>query len=791
MKKISKMTYDNFIIYGEVDEQLPLYTDSLDTVYSLAGDNETISPNYEIRAINNSVSTLHGNSSVIQAINNVSINNGHMNFNGNSEIQLTNHLFNSKSFEFEIKFKLNEIPSSTINLLACISGTQSNYQNELALIIDGPCRCAYIDTKVQMVTKPDIANTTKYSITDSGAFNKDTWYTLKFNKQSNVATIHINDMLSKVLIYKNNFNCDYISLGQGLKGVVEYIKISTDDGAQNNATYNISNDNLLNSFTLGFYWTPDIVGIYDIASICNFKFSSNMNFMSVLFNNVEEARVSVIEDNTYYISMAYNKTSGQINVYIFNQTNNTLLANITKALSVTSNTIQIKNDKSIYDLAIYKTCLEEKFILRNVKRNFSINKNGDIRYNIDEEDLGFRLKNYYHLPLSLDLNSTCNTINNNQEVYLSEESVKSGIYEADDIIDLIDLDVATLTSANWNNDLHKNAYKIPGWDNGYNDGVTNPQIGYHAKWVTEYTSPESMVLKFTNCNSDFNLANRMLRSARIIEVNELWNKCKVNDKLLIIFEAKSDMPCDIQVGIYRSQKSTGSYGFGNNLKTIKVENSSWTQYCYETTIDSDWDLTKNARLYFYGHLTDRATSCIKTVHLIRNGAKASLETIQDKVERSISIPFKDQIGLSNSNMSILYSTKLSTNKDMINTIKDIQWGIKNNELFIKATKENKVAIKQIQMDEWMTIGLSITSSSATVFLGTKQGVYECSITGLSLTANNIGNIVLDNNNCCLYKNLFISKQNITRDDFETYHRTKLSYYKNLLVLNNGIEESNI
>ena len=789
MKKISKITYDNFIINGEVSEQLPLYADNLDTVYFLGGSPKAIFPDCEIRK----ASIVYGNNSMITNKSNISIVNDCMNFNGNSEIQLDKDLFSTNKFRFEIKFKLTEMTNTLMSLLICKSKNGSIYENELSVMIDSLHRYIYSNIRGQMYSVSDLDENKNYSLTDSGAINRDLWYTLKIEKQGQVSAVYLNDVLTRTLIYKDDLCCDYISIGQGFKGLVEYIKITRHNEDFKETRYSINNNNLLNSFTTCFYWTPNPIGIYDIVNIGSFNVTSSMNTMFISLDNIRLTSLPVIEENTYYISLAYNKEEQQVYIYIYNLTRHELLFKTNKAININTDCIDIINDSSVYDLAIYKKFLEEKFILRNVYKNFSMDKYGNVRYNIDEDNIGFKLENSYYFPMSCDLNSVCKTIINKEEVFISDQSVKSGIYEADDVIELIDVDIISSATENWNNNLHHKAYEIPKWNNGYDRGVTNPEIGYHAKWTTEYSSPKTMQLKFINCNSDFGLTNRMLRSYRTISVNELWNRCRVGDKISILFKARADIPCDIQVGIYRSQNSTSSYSFGESLKKIKIQSPYWTEYYYETIIDENWNLSKEARLYFYGHLTDKATSCIKEVVLIRNGNKAPLSTVKDKVNREITVPIKEQIKLNSANLSVLYSSKLiSKNNNITNTIKDIHWGIERNELYLRVgNKENRSSIKEIQTDEWITIGVVINSSNATIYLGTKQGIYSCSLNNLSLTANNIGDISFDNNNCSLYKDLFISKQIISQEKFETYHRTKLSYFNNSIILKNNIEESNI
>ena len=65
-------------------------------------------------------------------------------------------------------------------------------------------------------------------------------------------------------------------------------------------------------------------------------------------------------------------------------------------------------------------------------------------------------------------------------------------------------------------------------------------------------------------------------------------------------------------------------------------------------------------------------------------------------------------------------------------------------------KETDLDITNQYINEWLTIGLNITSNTATVYLGTRQGIYECILNNLSLTINDIEEIVFDSNNCSLY-----------------------------------------
>lgn len=784
MKVISKMTYDNFIISGEVNEQLPLYNNFLKELYPLNTQTGSIFPDLEIKTKNNTIVATHGEDSLFNNINVSSIDNN-MFFNNNSKIEIDSSFFDLNSFDFEIKFKIDEV-KDVMNILSITD--KSN--NILSIDIDSNYRNLILNTNVSMYTEADFGS--KYMLADCGAINNDTWYTLKFTKRDKVATVHINDSLTKNLLFKDILSYDSVSIGNNFKGLVEYVSLYKKRLTYNSAQYMITDKVFNNDFTIGFYWHPDIISAYDIATIGNIKFVSNVNVVDIYKEDVKLSSANVIEDNKYYISLSCNDEKYKIQIY--NLSSHEIMLSLEQNEGMSINNIQIINSPYVYDLAIYNNYLEDKCILRNVQRNFSLNKDGNLNYNVNEEDAGYRLNNSIYIPLSDNLSSVCKTIvNDSKDLCIAEQSIKSGIYEAEEIVNLLDLDlVEKIKNEQWDNNLHYNAYTVPKWSVGYDSNVPNAQIGYHAKWTKEYASEKTISLKFINYNSDFNMSNRLMHIERYITPNELWNKCKAGDKILILFRSKSSIPCNIKMGIYRKLKSTKSYSFSNSLEMIQIQGSSWNEYAYEITIDEDWDLDSDANLYIYGNITDRSICHLKDFYLIKNGNKTSIDVIKDNVKRNVKIPL-DNLNLSSSNLSIIYNTKiLSNSKDITNEIEDVSWGIKNNKLYLRAiNKETDLDITNQYINEWLTIGLNITSNTATVYLGTRQGIYKCTLNNLSLTIDDMEEIVFDSNNCSLYKDLYISSNLLSKEIFEKHHRTKISYFNNEMRFKSILEELNL
>ena len=766
MNKISKMTYEDFIINGEVIEQLPLYNDNLINVYNITND-ESLFSNYEIRAIDNTVKVQRGNSNFIRQVSNVRPINNLMNFNNSSVIALDGTPFNNTDFEFEIKFKVSDFSSNEITLANFRYVDEAGVtRSTMSLNINPTTRHIRMNTSIDTLTPSNSVNL--FNLTDFGAINKNIWYTLKFCKYGNISTVNLNNMLTKILIYnEEKFKCENVTIGQSLIGEVEYIQATDYVESPNNTKQNIINSCFNDNFTTCLYWTPNIVSEYTLLELGSLKLESIYNRCVIRYENNDINEFLVREDNTYHISISYDKTIKTCSVYVYNQTLNSLVLEEVFNAEILTNAISVRKNSYISDLSLYSKALDKKTILRNSNRLFTMDKYGNLNYNIDEENIGFIFDDYRHLSI---------------------DSKIAGQYKSKLLINLIDSDNAELVNEEWSL-LHKDSYLIPNWTSGYLSNVNNPTVGYHAKWVKELSSLDTMVLKFINCNSDFDMSNRLMHSSRLLDVASIWSKCSVGDKVKIFFEAKADIPCDIKLGIYRNLKSTGSNSFENSLETIRVNDDTWTQFCHEVTIGEDWNLSKTARVYFYGNLTDKATSYIRNIYLVVNGEKAPIEIIRQSEKKVVQIPFNE----TKAEFCILYNTKLfNKTSKAVNKIGNVYWGIEDNSLYVtyKGTTK-KVSINPINFNEWITFGISIKPTRIVIYIGTKEGINSLEFSNITITTNDIKDIELDSNNCALYKDILTVKDEVNNEKFERYHRTKMSYVKHSMILKNDIRESNL
>ena len=99
MKQFAKITYEDFIINGEVNERLPLYTEEIIDIYPLDINANSALPYVKLES--NKITI--GNSNNLTNSSNVQLVNGTMSFTGNAD---SYHKLNLNEFN-ELKFKFN------------------------------------------------------------------------------------------------------------------------------------------------------------------------------------------------------------------------------------------------------------------------------------------------------------------------------------------------------------------------------------------------------------------------------------------------------------------------------------------------------------------------------------------------------------------------------------------------------------------------------------------------------------------------------------------------------------
>lgn len=573
--------------------------------------------------------------------------------------------------------------------------------------------------------------------------------------------------------------------------------------------------------------------VTDMSSIIELFSSTNMKikldpikrylYLEVSLINTDKNKYSTpFElDNGYIItkSGAINKDLWYtLKINRFNSIISVLLNNATTKCLVyredlSTTNIDIKNKGQIEYISINKDIYDSTDKTFPVTKTFRLNKTGDINHELDEVGGHYQVKNTngkkYHLPLTSDFNSECNTITAKGKPHVCDGGAKSGIFETEKIIDLsvYKKDAIEIGDIGWNKNLHESAYSVPYWSDGCNLDVRSPEIGYHAHWVNEGLDTKDMSVKFINCNSEFGHTNRWLGVSTKGTLEEFFSDAKVGDRYTVLLHAKTDMPSKISAGIYRRNISDGKWGFGPNRKQIEINNISYEEYFFDFIVDDDWDLTCVPILYLYGYYVDRSTTLANNVMILKNSIPVSTNTAKDKVDRKIQIPFSSQIALNN-NWHIVYKTKVLTANHYDSFGNDIHWGIEGNYFVVKfKNSSNQLASYAIPglkakelINEWIMISLSYISDKLTVAVFSKQGKHEIT---LNKTITSLYNEDYDydimlggkdnvNYGCAIYKELnIINGWNISNTLLDNFFKTKISYYNNKLYSNVDIVESNL
>ena len=190
----------------------------------------------------------------------------------------------------------------------------------------------------------------------------------------------------------------------------------------------------------------------------------------------------------------------------------------------------------------------------------------------------------------------------------------------------------------WDENLHSDACAMPNWFKGYNGGVENPTIGYHAKWVNE--GPRGNVCaKYINHNSLYNVKGRWMGVST--EITEFLRDSNLSsgDKIQIVFKAKSDKNVNsyLQVGIYRKCISTGQNGF-YKLEDV-VLNNAWKDYVVEVPVDSDWSFDNPYQaVYFYGGVGNESVKWASDIYIVINGS-SNITTEMLKADQNLDLSY--------------------------------------------------------------------------------------------------------------------------------------------------------
>ena len=152
---------------------------------------------------------------------------------------------------------------------------------------------------------------------------------------------------------------------------------------------------------------------------------------------------------------------------------------------------------------------------------------------------------------------------------------------------------ATITPG-WDVNLHPNAISVSGWTSGYNSGVSNPQIGYHAYWKIIDGIP---TIVFPDMNNSLSLGHRWLG----ISAGGFQNKIGPSTTYTISFDAKANIEGKkVSTGYYYRVTNESSNNFHDSKKSVTLT-TAWKRYSFTFTTLSTLNTSIGASIYIYGH----------------------------------------------------------------------------------------------------------------------------------------------------------------------------------------------
>ncbi len=173
-------------------------------------------------------------------------------------------------------------------------------------------------------------------------------------------------------------------------------------------------------------------------------------------------------------------------------------------------------------------------------------------------------------------------------------------------------DFSSTSTVNYAWDTTKNENTAAtSWSGGYNGGVSEPTIGYHAHINT--TDFDFNTLKFPNKNSEVGKTYRWLGLSQSMNGNTV----SPNTQYTISYDVYSDTAGEaISVGLHHFVTSSTTQGFHSGLgeSTIAAnEVGKWVRKSYTFTTTSTFDTSKGFSFYIYGYDCPEGTRWVKNV----------------------------------------------------------------------------------------------------------------------------------------------------------------------------------
>lgn len=411
MKQFARLNYEEFIINGEVNERLPLYNEQIYNIYPLDGDVNGIYPDCKIENGN----VARGDSSLMISKSNVTLTNGVMQFTGNSNsyVELHRDIMDMEELELEFNFKVTDLSSDSTLFSS----------SDLTIKVNAASKYIYAEMPNlvgKYTPKPDLSNGT-FRFTENNSIKINTWHRLKVFKYKTIVSVVFEHNVTKSLMCESGFAPTVSYLGKGLKGQIKDMNVWKRKEFSNNISISIPSP-----YTITGIINAKASSVYDILNIGTLRVKLNNNNL-VISNGITNILNAVIDINRDYgLVCAFENNSMKILARDYKT--DAILVNTDISISY-SNTATVNTNGTLRNLAVYNIKLSNEKVAALNKKKFSLNKEGNLLYQLDEVSGHNKLKitngRKYHLQLTRDLTSDCGTITNNAKVEFVNGGVES------------------------------------------------------------------------------------------------------------------------------------------------------------------------------------------------------------------------------------------------------------------------------------------------------------------------------------------------------------------------------
>lgn len=166
-------------------------------------------------------------------------------------------------------------------------------------------------------------------------------------------------------------------------------------------------------------------------------------------------------------------------------------------------------------------------------------------------------------------------------------------------------------SSGWDSTLHPDAIKVSGFSAGYNSGVSEPKVGYHAYWKIIDGVP---TIVMPNNNSSYSHKARWMGVSSTAK-DSIGTSIGQNNKYTISFEAKGDIVGrKIQLGLYYNKDGASGKDFHDGQKSFDLT-TEWRKYSHTFTMKQIPSSSNGAQVYMYGHYGIEGIAYMRNIQL--------------------------------------------------------------------------------------------------------------------------------------------------------------------------------